>query len=67
MTEHAHTHTHTPQTERGPSQKTRAVPGYGVVSFYRSESFHRLMSGRGIPAVLGTGWGLSGIGLQPTF
>ena len=26
---------HIPQTERGPSQKARKAPEYGVVSFYR--------------------------------
>ena len=26
---------HTPQTDCGPSQKSRKAPGYGIVSFYR--------------------------------
>ena len=58
---------HTPQTECGLSQKVRKAPEYGVVSFYRSGQFHRLMSGRNIPALLGRGWGFPGIGPPPTF
>ena len=29
------TEKHTPQIDRGPSQKSRDVPGYGVVNFCR--------------------------------
>ena len=29
------TEKHTPERDHGPSQKARAVPGYGVVSFCR--------------------------------
>ena len=46
---------HTPQTECGPSQKGGVAPEYGVVSFYRGGSFHRLMSGRSIPTIWGKG------------
>ena len=58
---------HIPQTECGPSQKVRAAPGYGVVSFYRGGQFHRLMSERSIPAILGKGWGFPEIGSMPSF
>ena len=33
------TEKHTPQIDHGPSQKARAVPGYGVVSFCRVGNF----------------------------
>ena len=46
------------QTECGPSQKAREAPEYEVVSFYKGELFHRLMSERSIPAIWGKGWGI---------
>ena len=56
---------HTPQTEYGPSQKVRKAPGYGDVSFYRSGLFHRLMSGRSIPAISGRGGDFQELGHGP--
>ena len=35
---------YTPQRDCGSSQKVRAPPGYGVVSFYRAGLFHSLES-----------------------
>ena len=46
-------------------RNTRVYPG--VVSFYRSGSFHKLMRGRSILAILEKGWGFPGIGPLPTF
>ena len=59
--------THTLQTECGPSQKVRGAPGSGAVSFYSSGSFHRLMSGNIISAILEKGQGFPEAGPPPTF
>ena len=53
--------------ECGPSWKASAAPGYGAVGVYRGQSFHRLMSGRSIPAIWGKGWGFLGTGPPPDF
>ena len=53
--------------ECGPSWKASPAPGYGAVGVYRGGSFHRLMSGRSIPAILQKGWGFPGTGSAPTF
>ena len=39
--------------------------GMGLSVFKRSGKFHSLMSGKGITAILGKGWGFPGIGLLP--
>lgn len=49
------------QRECGQTHKVRVAPGYGVVSFYKGELFHRLMSGTSIPAILEKGWGFPGM------
>ena len=53
--------------ECGPSCKASPAPGYGAVGVYRGGSFHRLMSGRSIPAILWKGLGFLGTGSAPTF
>ena len=53
--------------ECGPSWKASTAPGYGAVGVYRGGSFHRLMSGRSIPAILWKGLGFLGTGSAPTF
>ena len=58
---------HTLQTECGPSQKVRKAPGYGVVSFYSTGSFHGLMSGGSIPVILGRGGDFQELGHRPFF
>ena len=37
----------------------------GLSVFKRSGKFHSLMSGKGITAILGKGWGFPGIGSCP--
>ena len=51
----------------GPSWKASSAPGYGAVGVYRGGSFHRLMSGRSIPAILWKGLGFPGTGSAPPF
>ena len=53
--------------ECGPSWKASPAPGYGAVGVYRGGSFHRLMSGRSIPAILQKGLGFPGTGSAPPF
>ena len=58
---------YTPQRDCGPSQKVRAPPRYGVVSFYRAGLFHSLMSQSSIPVILVKGRGFLGIRPHPFF
>ena len=53
--------------ECGPSWKASPAPGYGAVGVYRGGSFHRLMSGTSIPAILQKGLGFPGTGSAPPF
>ena len=53
--------------ECGPSWKASPAPGYGAVGVYRGGLFHRLMSGRSIPAFLRKVWGFPGTVSGPTF
>ena len=53
--------------ECGPSWKASPAPGYGAVGVYRGGLFHRLMSGRSIPAILRKVWGFPGTVSGPTF
>ena len=56
---------HTPQIECGPSQKARS-PSIRIVSFYKAQLLHRLMSGRIVPTIWGKGRGFPGIGSLPS-
>ena len=51
--------------ECGPSWRASAAPGYGAVGVYRGGSFHRLMTGRSIPAILWKGLEFPGTGSAP--
>ena len=53
--------------ECGPSWKASPAPGYGAVGVYRGGSFHRLMSGTSIPAIVQKGLGFPGTGSAPPF
>ena len=53
--------------EPWPSWEASPAPGYGAVSVYRGGSFHRLMSGRSVPAIFRKEWGFPGTGSAPNF